>query len=66
MFKIYDENYKVVVLNRIHNLLSYICSLYTVGNISSVTKESFQATLKIKAAHFFQIVCNWVSTQSYN
>jgi len=45
---------RVFVLSNIHNLLSYICSLYAVGNIPSITQESSQATSKIKAAHFFK------------
>jgi hypothetical protein len=46
----------VFVLNNIYSLLSCIFSLYTVGNISSVTKESSRATLKTGAAHFFHLI----------
>jgi hypothetical protein len=55
MFKLMMKTYKVFVLNKIHNFLSCICSRYTVGNISSVTQESSQATMKIKAAYFFRL-----------
>lgn len=55
MFKLMMKIYKVFVLNKIHNFLSYICSPYTVVNTSSVTQEFSQATLKVKAAHFFRL-----------